>query len=227
MKIFKNKIRYLIHIAKYLLFKRRFNFSKKQIDDYYFLKNSGVDTELGFVTLIGLPIIQKFINSKIRIEKGVTLISDVNGNPAGISHPVILATLAEGAEIILHKDCGLSGAVICAANKIEIGEYVGLGANAHVYDTDFHALNPYHRKFDNDNKTLFKPVLIDDFAWIGTNCIILKGVHVGKGAVIGAGSIVTKDVPELNVYAGNPARFVKEIEISDNNYNILFNSTKQ
>ena len=54
------------------------------------------------------------------------------------------------------------------------------------------------------------PIVIDDYAWIATNSIILPGVTIGKGAVVGAGSVVTKSVPPYQVVAGNPARIVKE-----------------
>ncbi|MFA5983153.1 MAG: acyltransferase [Methylococcaceae bacterium] len=54
------------------------------------------------------------------------------------------------------------------------------------------------------------PIVIEDYAWIATACIILPGVTIGKGAVIGAGSVVTKNVPPFQVAAGNPARIIKE-----------------
>lgn len=55
------------------------------------------------------------------------------------------------------------------------------------------------------------PVKISDKVWIGFNSIILKGVTIGEGAVVGAGSVVTKDVPAWTVVAGNPARIIREI----------------
>ncbi len=57
-----------------------------------------------------------------------------------------------------------------------------------------------------------KPVIIEDGAWIGARCIILKGVRIGARAVVGAGSVVTRDVAADCIYAGNPAKFVKRIE---------------
>ena len=56
-----------------------------------------------------------------------------------------------------------------------------------------------------------KPIVIKDKAWIGFNSIILKGVTIGEGAIVGAGSVVTKDVPPYTIVAGNPARIVREI----------------
>jgi len=55
----------------------------------------------------------------------------------------------------------------------------------------------------------FGPVVIEDDVWIGTKAIILKGIHIGKGAIVGAGAVVTKDVPSYAIVAGNPAKVIK------------------
>ena len=56
-----------------------------------------------------------------------------------------------------------------------------------------------------------KPIIIEDYAWISYGCSILKGVTIGKGAIVGACSVVTKDVPPWTVVAGNPARIIKTL----------------
>lgn len=199
-----------------------YSYLKKWID-YLYLISAGVNTKFGYVTLNGMPIINKFSGSKITIDKGVTLISNIRDNVAGISHPVVLATLSVNAEIYIGKDSGLSGTTLCAAKNIWIGEYVGLGADTCIYDTDFHPVDPYERRYC-EGKTKVAPVIIDDYAWIGGKSIILKGVRVGKGAVVGAGSVVTKDVPDLTVHVGNPAHFVKKIEYNHETHHNLFNA---
>jgi acetyltransferase-like isoleucine patch superfamily enzyme len=226
MIFLRKKIKYFISFITFLTEKKETGFSTKQFNDYYFLKLKGVDTQIGHVTLIGKPIIQKHPNSIIKIDKGVTLVSNSQGNIAGINHPVILATLNENAFIHLGKDCGLSGATLCCSSQIRIGEYVGVGVNVSIYDTDFHALDPYVRKYDS-TKILSKSIIIDDFAWIGGNSIILKGIRIGKGGVVGAGSVVTKDIPDLTLYAGNPAKFIKKIIMKDETYSFLFDSHKK
>mgnify|MGYP002623357063 CR=1 FL=1 len=195
---------------------------KRKERDYKYLVAHGVETKYGYVTLHNMPIINKTPNSQIKMENGVTLVSDPQVNPSGILHPCTLVTQSSEASIYLGKDSGMSGATLCCKKKISIGEYVGLGANVSIFDHDFHPLNPYYRKFSNEKHTICKEVIIEDFAWIGANSIILKGVHIGRGAVIGAGSVVTCDVPPLTVYAGNPARFIKKVEITEEQYKAIF-----
>ncbi|WP_263358973.1 acyltransferase [Acidicapsa ligni] len=72
----------------------------------------------------------------------------------------------------------------------------------------------YHGK--KDWKTvILKPVRICDKSWIGLNAIVLKGVEIGEGAVVAAGSVVTKNVPSWTVVAGNPAKVIREIPVED------------
>ena len=61
------------------------------------------------------------------------------------------------------------------------------------------------------------PIVIEDNVWIGKRAAILKGVHIGKGSIIGLGAIVTKDVPPYCIVAGNPARIVKTLSKTSNN----------
>lgn len=66
---------------------------------------------------------------------------------------------------------------------------------------------------ENRSATYGRPIVIEDKAWIGINSTILPGVRIGYGAIVGAGSVVTKDVPPMTIVAGNPAKFIKKIEI--------------
>ena len=181
------------------------------ITSFLYLKAKGVETGLGHVTLLGLPIIVKAPHSRIILRKGVTLISKSKHNVAGINHPVILATLAEHAVIEI-GNAGLSGSSICATKRIVIGDYSGLGANSHVYDTDFHVLDPIQRRNQKGiSDAQASPVTIGNDVWIAMGALILKGVTIGDGAVIAAGSVVTDDVPPRGLYGGNPARELKRI----------------
>ena len=102
---------------------------------------------------------------------------------------------------------GMTGGTLCAAERIEIGDRVLVGANSTIIDTDFHPLDPGRRQLDPSGGAT-DPVLIEDDVFIGMSCIILKGVHIGRGAVVGAGSVVAGDVPAGAIVGGNPARVV-------------------
>lgn len=79
-----------------------------------------------------------------------------------------------------------------------------------IYDTDFHWLDFEKRIRETGGKT--SPVTIKDGAFIGGSCIILKGVTIGEKSVIGAGSVVTKSVPDGEMWAGNPAKFIRKLD---------------
>lgn len=113
-----------------------------------------------------------------------------------------------------------SGTVLLAAKQIQIGDHVLIGGNCYITDNDGHALDPELRVNDVSDSVLGRKnwvhvgmgaVLIGDHVWIAPNCIILKGVTIGRGAVIAAGSVVTRDIPEMMLAAGNPARPIKPV----------------
>lgn len=112
---------------------------------------------------------------------------------------------------------------IWSASKISIGNNVLISHNVDIHDSNDHPLcarerHEHYKKIitighSKDIKGLKeKPIVIEDDAWIGFDSIILKGITIGKGAIIAAGSVVVKDVEPYTIVAGNPARFVKKIE---------------
>ena len=102
---------------------------------------------------------------------------------------------------------GISGSTISARQSIIIGNNVLIGSGCVICDNDAHPIHPMNRQ--DDRKTEVSPIVIGDDVFVGARCIILKGVTIGRGSVIGAGSVVTKDVPPMCIYAGNPAKFIK------------------
>lgn len=178
----------------------------------------------GVVITDGYSMVQKWNRtSRVIIEDGCVLINKSENNLAGILHECRFVLQAENAVIHIGEHSGLSGVTIMCAKKVVLGRNVALGANVTIYDNDMHATNPYLRQFDNDNNIVTKEVIIDDYVWIGAHSIVLKGVHIGRGAVVGAGSVVTKDIPPLTVYAGNPAKYIKDVELTDEQFQLLFN----
>ncbi len=159
--------------------------------------------------LYGAPVIQKHRRSRMCFGDGLQLRSTVRSNPLGPNHPVILATRRAGAILEVGVNFAMTGGSLCAAERIVIGDDVVVGANSILVDTDFHPMKAEGRRHVAESGETV-PIRIGNDVFIGMNCLILKGVAVGDGAVIGAGSVVTRDVPPRMVAAGNPARVVGE-----------------
>lgn len=162
------------------------------------------------VQLFGLPLLQVANWRNLRIGRRVCLISDAYFSEPGISHPVIIRLLNPAARLSIGDDVGISGGGICVQTEVTIGNGVMLGANAFITDTDFHPLLPTNRRYSTEHVGT-RPVVIEDNVFIGMNSVILKGVRIGRNSVIGAGSVVARDVPPNEVWAGSPARFVKAL----------------
>ena len=162
------------------------------------------------IRLFGHPICSRYPGSSISLGSHVTLDSSVRANPLGGSSPCVLRTMTSTARLTLGDRVGLSSSVIVAGNSIEIGEDTILGAGAMVLDNDFHIRGPgfsWLTEYDKNSN----PVKIGRGCFIGARSIILKGVTLGDRVVIGAGSVVTKDVPAYSMAVGNPARIVGTI----------------
>lgn len=166
------------------------------------------------VQLQGWPIFSLFAGSRIQIGARCVLCSDSQATALGINHPVVLRTMRPDAEIVIGEDTGMSGGSICAASSIRIGAGCLIGANVTMADTDFHAINPANRRYNKNNDEIATaPIVIEDNVFIGADVFILKGVTIGKNSVIGAGSIVTKDIPPNAIAAGNPAKIIKHFDV--------------
>lgn len=120
----------------------------------------------------------------------------------------------EKAILKIGNNVGISSACLWCSNSITIGNNVKIGGNSILLDTDAHSLNYIdRRKFITDiENTISKPIVIEDDVLIGTQCLILKGVRIGKNSIIGGGSVVTKDIPENCIACGNPAKVVKYLQ---------------
>lgn len=160
--------------------------------------------------LYGLPIIQKYRPSTLILGAGAELRSTPRSNPLGATHPVILSTRRANARLIIGRQFGMTGGTICAEESITIGDRVIVGANSVIIDTDFHPLDPDQRQRD-PLAGATRPIVIEDDVFIGMHSLILKGVTLGKGCVVGAGSVVTADVEPGCIVAGNPARIVGRV----------------
>jgi acetyltransferase-like isoleucine patch superfamily enzyme len=186
---------------------------KKMQEDYDFLIQRGVDTEFGYVTLHGKPIIIKSEGSVISMGKGVVLTSKSEMNTAGINHPVIITTCVSGAKIVIGDNVGMSGVSINCVSSCVFRDGVMLGANVNVWDTDFHPIRPDERlKQSSIIEAKSAPILLEKNVWIGANTTILKGVTIGENTVVGAMSLVAKSLPSNSICVGNPASKIRDID---------------
>lgn len=104
---------------------------------------------------------------------------------------------------------------IYIGNNVLLGPRVYMRAANHKFDNLNQPINTQGHKFATiDYKEKKYSIVIEDDVWIGANAIILSGVKIGKGAIVGAGSVVTKNVPSASIVAGSPARVMK---MRDNN----------
>jgi acetyltransferase-like isoleucine patch superfamily enzyme len=158
------------------------------------------------LSLLGLPIVSVAQGASIQLGAGVALCSSSRDTALGVSHPVILRAMLPGARLTIGDDCALSGTSVCAALSVTIGNRCLFGADAIVADTDFHPLQAQGRRHAPVGEAASRPVVIGHDVFIGARAMILKGVTIGDGAVIGAGSVVTRDVPAGATVAGNPAQ---------------------
>jgi len=98
------------------------------------------------------------------------------------------------------------GVRISSANSITIGDSCLLAMNCYLSDADWHDV--HHRIYAPGNSA---PIVLKDNVWVGDSALVTKGVTIGENSIVGAYSVVTKDVPANTIVVGNPARIVKEI----------------
>ncbi len=157
------------------------------------------------VIFLGRPLISLAQDSHLILSDGVRINSALRSNPLGCFQASVLRTLAPGAELRLGPRVGISAAILCAGKQIIIGDDTIIGAGAMLIDNDFHTLLA-NGTWKNEYIEGARPIRIGRSVFIGARAVILKGVEIGDTAIIGAGAVVTRDVPPAAIFAGNPAR---------------------
>lgn len=139
----------------------------------------------------------------------------------------ILEIQRNGGQITIGENCYIGDHTrIWAAESIKIGNNVLIAHNVNIFDNDTHPINYLERREDADGiiwhgirkdfSTLrYSAIEIDDDAWIGAGSFIMKGVKIGRGTIVAACSVVTKDVPSGVVVGGNPARVLKHLNTEE------------
>lgn len=145
-----------------------------------------------------------------KIGKNFTVQSGSNFNPLVRGNKASIYVGSQGG-VNIGDNSGMSSSCIWCINSITIGNHVDIGANCVIIDNDAHSLDYRIRRTPSLDIANSAPIVIEDDVLIGTNSIVLKGVRIGARSIIGAGSVVTKDIPSDCIAAGNPCRVIKRI----------------
>jgi acetyltransferase-like isoleucine patch superfamily enzyme len=139
------------------------------------------------------------IGRNVLIRKGARL--EAVGSDAGEGPKLIIG---DGTAIQFYFHCG-------AAGRVTIGRNVLMGGRVYITDHD-HSYDEPDLSARESPRLNVAPVEIGDGAFLGEGCVILKGVRVGKRAVVAANAVVTRDVPDFSVAAGVPAKVIKSVK---------------
>lgn len=175
--------------------------------NYLMLKGSKVDFK--DFKIFGLLIIQ----NKGRMSIGQHLKINSNGFANVIGGDTRTSfVVKKGALMQIGTNVRISNSAFYCQTQIVIEDNVMIGGSCKIWDSDFHPIDPDIRKVTPNEHYSTRPIHIKESAFIGGCSIILKGVTIGKNAVVGAGSVVSKSIPDNEIWAGNPARFIKKLE---------------
>jgi len=160
----------------------------------------------------GVPIIQVSMNAKLKIGYNFHMNNGERFNPIGRNSKCFLIVRNDG-ELIINNNVGISSCAINCQLKITIEDNVKIGGGVCIYDSDFHSLNYEDRKeFSKDSINIKAlPVVVKENVFIGAHSTILKGVVIGENSIIGACSVVTTNIPSNELWAGNPAKFIRKL----------------
>lgn len=115
------------------------------------------------------------------------------------------------ASIVIGDNVKISNSAFYSNSSIKIEDDVMIGGSCRFWDSDFHSIDPQIRLQTPNEHYISKPITIKKNAFIGGGSIILKGVTIGENSVVGAGSVVSKSIPDNEIWAGNPAKFIKKL----------------
>ena len=202
-------LRYLFKIVKLIFYQVAFGAS--WIITVLKFKLNGVVFKYDFIGR-GIPIISVSIKGSFSIGSKFSFNSGKFYNMIGRQQQCFFI-ITKGAELTIGDNVGLSSTAIVCHEKITIHDNVRIGGGVVIYDTDFHSLDFEERTSVPEDLINVKtaPVIIEKSAFIGAHTIILKGVRIGENTIIGAGSVVSKNIPPNEIWAGNPIKFLKKI----------------
>lgn len=115
------------------------------------------------------------------------------------------------ATLTIGNNTGFNGILIYCQESITVGDNVNVGGGTRIFDTDHHPIDWQYRRLNKRDKIKHAPIVIEDDVFIGAGCYIMKGVTIGEKSIVAAGSVITKSIPKMEVWGGNPARFIKKL----------------
>jgi galactoside O-acetyltransferase len=166
--------------------------------------NTDIDSDLEII-LFNRPAHEKrglFIGSSCTIySKNRIVFGDMQANPD--------ANMIIGNNVMINAGCYLS-----AEGGLEIEDFVLIGPNSNILSAGHNYSDPTNTI--QNQRLSYGKIIIKKDVWIGASCVLLQGITIGEGAVIGAGSVVTRDIPSMAVAVGNPAKVVKFRSLNNN-----------
>lgn len=159
----------------------------------------------------GILRLKRAKKSNLCIGENVKINSSWRSNSTGGGQTRTLLQVAPNSKLFIGNRVGISNSTISVMKEVIIEDDVNIGVNCKIYDSDFHSITYKERMQQPDSNIKSSAVRIKKGAWVGGHVIILKGVTIGEKSVIGAGAVVTKSVPDNELWAGNPAKYIKKI----------------
>ena len=153
-------------------------------------------------------ILRLHSGGKIKVGNNVRIVSGSRNYVGGNLKTSIWT--GTNADFRIGNNCAISNTTFICLGEINILDNTYIGGGCEIYDTDFHPLNSEDRTATPDIP--IGKIEIGPNAFVGGFSIILKNIVIGEGAVIGAGSLVTRDVPAYEIWGGVPAKFIRKLE---------------
>ena len=197
-----------------------YRFLTRNLPTFYYCLVSGLkyhrDWQLrGGVKIIKSSWLNKLLlksrNGELIIGRNFKCNNKVKSNSIGLIQPCVFNISFPYSRIEIGNNVGISGSSICARKKVKIGNNVLIGSGCLITDSDAHPIDWIDRRDAREDKVRCAPVIIGNDVFIGARSIILKGVTIGDRAIVGAGAVVSADVPPDCIVAGNPAKIVKRL----------------
>lgn len=166
------------------------------------------------VRIRGFPVIYIHREGRMTIGSRCRFNSGYRNNFVGGEQRVAMQVLPGGC-LTLGDGVAISNTTLVCANSIKIEDDVFIGGGCHIYDTDFHSLDREQRTHKNNEVIKTAPICIKSGAFIGSHSTLLKGVEIGHNAVVASGSVVSRSIPDNQIWGGVPASFIKNLPPSE------------